>query len=137
MRETSQSKLTQPDPRSSMIWLQLETAFSAEAMQNMQGVWYSETTSPDGLYVQHLYYSFEPGGLFQYKDDTCTAGTNYCSHNGGPGHYRASQQGNGSTFYMIRFSDLIRTNQCRSGELRFQDNQTMVTPSGGVWKRVQ
>ena len=136
MRETSQSQNPQPDPRSSLTWDQLGKAASAEVMQNMQGVWYSQTTDPNSGTVQHLYYSFEQGGLFRYRDQTCGVGAAVCSEGEGAGEYRASQQGDGSMFYMIRFSDLVRISQCRSSQFEFAGPQAMVTTAGGRWQRV-
>ena len=129
--------LPPPDQVSSATWQQLQATADGAAMQRMAGVWARQELSPQRDAIQYVWYSFESGGAFQYRDQTCGAAGGPCSQNGGPGMFRAVFQQDGSIFLMVRFSDLSRQNQCHSMQVRFPDAQTMQEARGGVWQRVQ
>ena len=126
-----------PDYASSQIWQQLATMSDAQMMQRLVGVWQTEQfNAPMGL-MMRTQFQFDANGLFQYQDQNCPTNGLPCSQNGGPGEFRASRQSSGTTFIMVRFSDLSRTNQCFSLEVNFQDERTMIGRGGGVWRRIQ
>jgi len=124
-----------PDPQSSLTWAQLGQRDDPDAHQALAGVWYAQNRSAMGQ-TQFIYSTFEPNGLFSYRDSTCGP-TGLCSQNQGAGQYRATFQGDGSIFYMVNFSDLARDHQCGSETVRAQDGQTLLTREGGVMRRVQ
>jgi len=124
-----------PDPQSSATWAQLGQSDDPNAHQALAGVWYAENRSAMGQ-TQYIYSTFEPNGLFSYRDSTCGA-TGLCSQNQGAGEYRAAFQSDGSIFYMVNFSDLARDHQCASQTVRAQDGQTLLTRQGGVMRRAQ
>ena len=127
-----------PDWQSSSVWQQLATMTDPQMMQRLVGVWQTEQFNAPLRIMQRTLHQFDANGLFQYQDQTCPTDGLPCSQNGGPGEFRASRQASGTTFIMMRFSDLSRVNQCASLEVNFQDERTMVTRGGGgVWRRVQ
>jgi hypothetical protein len=125
-----------PDPQSSMTWNQMASSNDPRAVQAMVGTWYSRAVSPQTGQAQDLYASFEPNGLYQYRDQTCGQG-NLCSNNQGTGEFRAAFQADGSIFYMINFSDLSRDHQCTSDNVRFQGAGMMVGRNGNIMRKVQ
>lgn len=118
-------------------WRQMLQQADGQLMGQIAGVYYGERPSPDGQYINRQYRSYEANGLFQYRDQTCgnIAGIP-CSENQGTGEWRAVNQGNGATYLMIRFSDLIRTDACAGEQVRFGGSG--FTDEGGLfWQRVQ
>jgi hypothetical protein len=87
--------------------------------------------------IQYLHQSFEPTGLYQYKDQTCGGITGACSSNFGNGSFRANRTGDGSIFFIVNFSDMSRLNQCVSAQVTFPNSTTMLNRAGGVARRVQ
>lgn len=126
------------DKQATNFWRQMLQQADGQLMAQMSGVYYGERNSPDGLYVNRQYRSFEPNGLFQYQDQTCSIGMPGapCSQNQGTGEWRAVNQGDGTSYFMIRFSDMIQTAAC-SGQ-RIQLNGNGFVDEGGVyWTRMQ
>jgi hypothetical protein len=118
-------------------WRQILQAADTGLMGRIAGVYYGERPSPDGVYVNRQYRSFEASGLFQYKDQTCTVGSSLpCSQNQGTGEWRAVNQTDGSTYLMARFSDLDRSNACFGDRITLQSGG--IQDEGGVfWQRTQ
>ncbi len=116
-------------------WRQMLKLADEKLMGQLAGSYYGERRSPDGVYVNQQTRRFEANGLFDYSDQTCTIGSQIpCSQNQGTGEWRAVNQTDGSTYMMIRFSDLIRTNAC-SGD-RITPGNNGYTDEGGVfWQR--
>jgi len=119
-------------------WRQMLQQADGNLMAQMSGVYYGERTSPDGVYVNRQYRSYEPNGLFQYQDQTCSVGMQGapCSQNQGTGEWRAANQGDGTTYVMTRFSDLIRTAACAGERIHFNGNG-YVDEGGVFWTRTQ
>ncbi|MBV1704977.1 MAG: hypothetical protein KGQ28_09240, partial [Hyphomicrobiales bacterium] len=124
----------EPDIQGSTTWARLGVANDPGALQALAGTWYTEIRSPNTGAIQYLYQTYEANGLYQYRDRTC--GTGYgmttCSNNQGTGELRAVRQGDGSIFFMVRWSDLSRSSACTSYQVRFSDPGTMVYRMGGV-----
>ena len=125
-----------PDPQASATWDRLASANDPRAAQALAGTWYMRNVAPQSGQVQEYYATFDPNGLFQYRDQTCGS-TGMCSRNQGNGQFRAAFENDGSIFYMTNFSDLNRDHQCVSDTVRVQDNSTLVNRSGNVMRRVQ
>ena len=110
-----------------------------KVMQTVAGVYYGEFPSPDGRMYEQVYYSYEANGLWQYRDQTCTANNQAgvpCSQNQGAGQWAAYGLNDGSVFLMIHFSDLSRSNTCFSQTIRL-GNGGFVDAGSGNWRRVQ
>ena len=80
----------QPDPNSTAAWQQSLQAADERAMQMMTGVWYGEIPAPELGMVSYQYQSYEAGGLFQYRDHTCSS--TGCSDNQGTGRGRRGRR---------------------------------------------
>jgi hypothetical protein len=118
-------------------WRQMLKVADPKLMAQIAGVYYGERPSPDGVYVNRQYRSFEANGLFQYQDQTCTVGSQLpCSQNQGTGEWRAVNQTDGSTYLMARFSDLSRTAACFGDRISLQ-NGGIVDEGGVFWRRTQ
>jgi hypothetical protein len=107
------------------------------AIVAMTGVWYAEIAAPEQRMTSYQYRQFDSNGLFQYRDQTCTTGTSFCSQNQGTGFFAAitAQDGSLQTFLIV--SDLHRDHECVGGYARFLDQNTMQDGAGAVWRRVQ
>jgi hypothetical protein len=106
-------------------------------MRQISGVYYGEQTAPELGMIERVYRSYEPNGLWQYQDETCSTGMNIpCSHNQGTGEWAAFTQADGTVFAMIHFSDLSRSNACFSQTLRLS-NGGMMDEYGIRWQRVR
>ena len=126
-----------PDWASSDIWRQLATMADPQMMQRLVGVWQTEVFLQATNTTMRTWYKFDANGLFEYQQQLCQTNGLPCTQNGGPGEFRASRQASGTTFFMIRYSDLSRVNQCLGVEVNFQDDNSMMGRDGAVWRRVQ
>lgn len=118
-------------------WRQMLTQADGQLMAQLAGVYYGERPSPDGLYFNRQYRSYEGNGLFQYQDQTCSVTPGApCSQNQGTGEWRAVNQGNGVAYVMVRFSDMIQTDAC-SGEQIQPNGNGFYDSSGVYWQRSQ
>jgi len=63
-----------PDPQASATWNQLAAANDPRAVQALAGAWLMRNVAPQTGQVQEYYASFDPNGLFQYRDRTCVGG---------------------------------------------------------------
>jgi len=112
-------------------------AADPKAMRQMAGVYYGEFPSPDGVYREQAYRTYDAGGLWQYRDQTCTVGSSLpCSQGEGAGQWAAYQQADGTIFVMIHFSDLNRSNTCVSQTVTRVDAQGYADEYGS-WRRVR
>ena len=118
-------------------WRQMLQQADGQLMAQMAGVYYGERPSPDGQYINRQYRSYEANGLFQYQDQTCGNIPGIpCSQNQGSGEWRAVNQGDGTTYVMTRFSDMIRTAACAGERIQFNGNG-YVDEGGTSWTRTQ
>lgn len=124
------------DAQGTVTWQRLLQTNDPAAMRMLVGTWFNQNTNRQLNMTQSIYQTFDPNGLFQYRDQTCGGMVNTCSNNYGTGSFRASRQQDGSIFFMTNFSDLNRTNQCVSGQVTFPNQTTMVSRTGAVWRRV-
>ncbi len=123
--------------QSTDTWRQLLQNADGQLMGQLAGVYYAERPSPDGVYLNRVYRSFEPNGLFQYQDQTCGNIQGIaCSQNQGTGEWRATTWSDGSIYMMMRFSDLVRTSACAGQRVQMQGN-IMYDEFGGTWQRVR
>jgi hypothetical protein len=119
-------------------WRQMLQQADGNLMAQMAGIYYGERPSPDGVYLNRQYRSYEPNGLFQYQDQTCSVGMPGapCSQNQGTGEWRAAKQGDGTIYVMTRFTDMIRTSVCAGERIQFNGNG-FADESGIFWQRTQ
>lgn len=118
-------------------WRQMLKVADTKLMGQIAGVYYGQRPSPDGVYLNQQYRRFEASGLFDYNDQTCTAGSQLpCSKNQGTGEWRAVTQTDGSTYLMARFSDLVRTGACFGDRITLRPDG--IVDEGGVfWQKMQ
>lgn len=127
------------NPSMTQNWLQTRRNADPKVMQAVAGVYYGQFPSPDGRMYEQVYRSYEAGGLWQYRDQTCpTNNLGYltCSQNQGAGLWAAYGLNDGSIFLMIHFSDLSRSNTCFSQTIRL-GNGGFSDAGSGAWQRVQ
>lgn len=124
------------DPRSTAALRQAMQQPDPQVMQALAGTWYVERRSPTGQ-VGQQYWTFEPNGLFQYRDRTCSPATGVCSDNQGAGMIGVQGTGNGTYSGVMMISDMNRNHQCLPTGGRFVDSGTMVGSDGTPWRRVR
>ena len=120
-----------PDTVSSQTWRQLGDANDPRALQALAGTWLTETAA-NGSQLQ-TYETFDGNGLYRYRQNVCSGG---CNQYEGTGEFRAAFQGDGSIFLMLNYSDLQRSHQCVSNQLRLQGQGRMLNRYGATMRRV-
>jgi hypothetical protein len=126
----------QVNPQQTQTFMQLMQANDMQGAQMISGVWYTEIPAPQLNMVSYQYQSFQPTGNWEYRDKTCTAGTNFCSENQGHGQFAAVRQNDGSLYVMVNFSDLQRNSTCIGYFARVQGG-AFQTSEGQQFQRVQ
>jgi hypothetical protein len=126
----------QVNPQQTQTFMQLMRANDMQGAQAISGVWYTEIPAPQLNMVSYQYQSFQPTGNWEYRDKTCTAGTNFCSENQGHGQFAAVRQNDGSLYVMVNFSDMQRNSTCIGYFARVQGS-TFQTSEGQQFQRVQ
>lgn len=100
------------------------------------GTWYGENHNQQ--MTQHIYQTFLPTGVFDYRDQTCGSVPGMpCSQNYGQGVWSGMRQSDGSIYIRVQFSDMNRQNECTGWAASFPDQNTMAYPTGGGMRRVQ
>lgn len=123
------------NPTVSLNWQRTQQAADPHVMQQIAGVYYGEQRDPTGQMINQIYRSYEANGLWQYRDQTCTIGSQIpCSQNQGAGQWAAYAQQDGSVFLMVHFSDLSRSNSCFSQTIR-ANGRGFVDEYGMGWQR--
>ena len=125
------------NPDATQNWMQTRTNADQRIMQQVAGVYYGQFPDSSGQMVEQVYRTYEPGGFWQYQDQTCTINSSIpCSQNQGTGLWAGYQLPDGSIFLMIHFSDLSRSNNCFSQTIRL-GNGGFADMGGGSWQRVR
>lgn len=122
------------NPDVSLNWQQTRASADARVMAQMAGVYYAETPNQQLQMINRAYRSYEANGLWQYQDQTCSS--TGCSQNQGTGNWAAYQQGDGSVFLMIHFSDLSRSNNCFSQNVQ-RSRGGFTDALGQFWQQVR
>jgi hypothetical protein len=125
------------DQNATDTWKDMLTRQDPQVMQALSGVWYGEIAAPQLNMTSYQYRQYDPNGLFQYQDQTCTNGSSMCSQNQGNGFYTGTPAADGSILMFTIVSDLNRDHECAGGYARFIDNMTMQDGGGTIWRRVQ
>jgi hypothetical protein len=115
-------------------WMRTLQAADARLMATLAGVYYTEIPAPQLGMVSRQFRTYSANGLFEYRDQTCSA--TGCSTNQGHGRWAAYGLGGNRISLMITWTDLIRVNACAGGELR-HDARGLTGADGSRWQRVQ
>ena len=124
------------DQNATAKWREMQRRADPQFMTAMEGVWYSETSSPQTGQVSHLYLTYQSNGILDYQNRVCSS-AGYCSDYAGHGLFAGFFLGGGDFTMMSIISDLNRDRECAGNTGRLVDDQTIEDSSGGVMRKVR
>ena len=124
------------DQTATQGWQNFAANADPQAMQQMIGVWYTETPNQlNPSQVAQRYYTMEPAGSFTTQTRVCYNGQ-ACSEYPGQGIWAAQMQGNALVLMSV-FSDTQVTNYCSLSQLQLAGPGAMQDSNGQAWQKVR
>lgn len=123
------------DRDATAAWREMEERKDPQFMAAMQGVWYTETQSPQTGQASYLYLTYQANGIVDYQNRVCS--NLGCNDYAGHGLFAGFFLGNGRYTSMSIISDLNRDRECTGSTGRFLDETTIEDSNGGRLTKIR
>lgn len=125
----------QVDAQTSQQLQQMLQQPNPQVMQVMTGTWYSQTQNPGTGQMLYSYVTYEPNGLWGYRNRVCS--NLGCNDYEGTGVFAGVPLGNGQINLIIMYSDLQADHTCIAPVVRPIAGGMLQDSNGQTWQRVR